>query len=420
MIDDDDGDGDLSLQLSNACGCKDRKHLSCYGCGACYHLSLVSSGNKLGHDFEGHEDLMQPDYGTVRWFCPQCDVAMKKGFVKTLITTPVAGSDDILTNLRMETDEIKATLNEVVSCLRELAPSGFDTKSPKRKLARSASVVFGEDNNVSAINFGKILPNGINKKVLVPPMDISGSHIPVFPADTYSDKVKLNIKSSENILKKLHENKNFIPGMFIKNKKADGSCDALFKTFSDAKKAKDLLDEKLDNAVIGSPTLDGLKKFNLVGLTFEMEKCDIMQSIVDENSSWLDLVRISDDTVGIRNDPFAVLTVCDVFKCRNNEVFRVLVTMSKRMLAFIGKRKLSIGFSKCCLYDIPNQNRCFKCQRGGHFAKECPNPVACSRCSLEHSARVCQSACFKCVKCSLDGRDDVCHPSYSNLCPFNK
>ena len=145
-----------------------------------------------------------------------------------------------------------------------------------------------------------------------------------------------------------------------------------------------------------------------------------MQAIIEENSSWLDLVKVSDDTIGIKNDPYAIITICDVIKCRNNQVFRVLVTMSKQMLGILGKRKLSIGFSKCHMYDIPSHNRCYKCQRSGHFAKECPNTVACSRCSLDHTVQECQSVNVKCVNCSLHGKNDVNHASYSQLCPYNK
>ena len=151
-----------------------------------------------------------------------------------------------------------------------------------------------------------------------------------------------------------------------------------------------------------------------------MDQGDVVQSIIDENNSWLDLVKGSDNTISLRNDPYAILTVHDVIKCRNNDVFRVLVTMSKQMLAVLGKHKLSIGFSKCHLYDIPSHNRCYNCQRIGHFAKECPNSVACARCSLGHSVRDCQSVSVKCVNCSLHGKDDVNHTSYSKLCPYNK
>ena len=62
-------------------------------------------------------------------------------------TSPISGSETVLTKLCSETDGIKATLEQVVSCLKELSPSRFDAVSPRRKAAR---ISFGEDNNVSS------------------------------------------------------------------------------------------------------------------------------------------------------------------------------------------------------------------------------------------------------------------------------
>ena len=133
----------------------------------------------------------------------------------------------------------------------------------------------------------------------------------------------------------------------------------------------------------------------------------------------MDVEKTSDDTICLKNDPYAVLTVGNMIKCRNNEVFRIIITMSKRMLNFIGKRKISVGYSRCHLYSIVNNGRCYKCQRHGHFARECPNAVACSRCSLEHSAEECKSVNVKCVNCNMHSEDDANHPSFSDVCPYN-
>ena len=171
---------------------------------------------------------------------------------------------------------------------------------------------------------------------------------------------------------------------------------------------------------MSSPSVDGLSKFNLVGLTFKMERCEVIQSIIKQNSSWLDLVKVSEDTVGLRNDPFAILTVNDVTLCKNKEVFRILITMSKRMQTLIGKRKICVGFTRCHLYDIPNHGRCYKCQRPGHFAKDCQNVEACSKCSLGHSFKECKSVSAKCVNCTINSEANADHPSFSKLCPYNR
>ena len=438
MESDEDADENAKLMSFSECGCEDSHtgtYLKCVGCNICY-IDSVKKDPLLGDgetDYDTEDDIesYQPDHGALRWLCPGCEEMLRSRKVecfvdainadtrikkKTNANLNCSGREGILTKLCRETDEIKSTLNEVVSCLKELSPSGFDAKSPKRKAAR---ISFGEDNNVSSLNYGSLIHNDSALRNSTPVMDNADKAISNFPVHTFSDKLKLNIKSKENVLKALHVNRHLVQGVSTTKKKGDGSYDILFNTFKDAQKAKDILDDKLDGAEVSTPSLDGVAKFNLVGFTFKMDKSDVIQSIINENNSWLDVVTVSEDTVSMRNDPCAILTVCDVIKCRNNEVFRVLVTMLKQMLAVIGKHKLSIGFSKCCLYDISNHNRCYNCQRSGHFAKECPHPIACPRCSLEHSVRECQSVCVKCVNCSLHGKDDVNHASYSKLCPYN-
>ena len=40
MSDDDDADMSLPNGASNSCGCEEGKHVSCFGCKACYNLLL--------------------------------------------------------------------------------------------------------------------------------------------------------------------------------------------------------------------------------------------------------------------------------------------------------------------------------------------------------------------------------------------
>ena len=94
--------------------------------------------------------------------------------------------------------------------------------------------------------------------------------------------------------------------------------------------------------------------------------------------------------------------------------------MSKRMQTLIGKRKICVGFTRCHLYDIPNHGRCYKCQRPGHFAKDCQNVEACSKCSLGHSFKECKSVSAKCVNCTINSEANADHPSFSKLCPYNR
>ena len=155
------------------------------------------------------------------------------------------------------------------------------------------------------------------------------------------------------------------------------------------------------------------------GLKFQLRKSEVIESIMEENSSWLDLIKLTEDTVQIKDDPFSVLTVKDVVKCRNNNIFRIFVTMSPRLFAYLGSRKISVGYSKCKLYELPNHRRCYNCQRLGHLAKDCKNTIACSRCSLDHASHECSSNFLKCANCVINGEHNVNHASFSNSCPYN-
>lgn len=63
--------------------------------------------------------------------------------------------------------------------------------------------------------------------------------------------------------------------------------------------------------------------------------------------------------------------------------------------------------------------RCNKCQRYGHIAKFCQNPIdICSKCSDNHKSNECNSAINKCYNCNKLQLNDVNHNSDSLSCPY--
>ena len=224
--------------------------------------------------------------------------------------------------------------------------------------------------------------------------------------------------SETNILKQLHTNRSSLP-VFSGQKRFDGSVDILLKSFDDASLAKDLLENKLQGLTVSPPIPNRMKYCSLVGLGFEMSVDDVTDSIIEENAHWMKLIKVSKNRIGLEGDPLSVIDVIDVKECNNTVELKVNVKISPNMLASLGKRKLSIGHSLCRLYRFKSHRRCFQCQQIGHFASECENNIACSRCGLEHSSHHCNSKVVKCVNCSINNRDDTNHPSYSSICPYN-
>ena len=415
-MDDEDGAEDGGGSRPNSCDCNDEKHVSCFGCGACYATMLDRHNSKaktrkekLWTDFDNDTDLIDSEFGSIKWFCPDCEVILLKGFVQSFTSklssditsgentaeSIATAKDSLLVKLSAETTDIKDTLDKVAAHLNLSAYP----PSPPRKYVKFS----WQGNN----------------------LEPDSSFIPPTPQQfvdtkkTYCEKVKLNIKTEGNALKKLHENRHLMHGMTTRKKKSDGSVDLLFDCFNEANKARKTLKDKLDSVVVSDPSLDRVNRCNLVGLTFDLTKAEALQCIIDENRSWIHFEKTSENTLMIKDDPFSVLTVHDVVKCRNNDIFRISVTMSNNLLASLGDRKLSVGFSKCKLYKVSNHNRCYNCQRTGHFAKDCQNEIACSRCSLGHDSRECKSTTAKCVNCVLNSENNVNHPSYSTLCPHN-
>ena len=233
----------------------------------------------------------------------------------------------------------------------------------------------------------------------------------------------MNIKSndawtSSSILKGLHQAKSDMP-TFTGKRNHNGSIDVLFKSFDDANKAKAVLDTNLKGAVVESPAPAKLVRYNLVGISFDMSIADVASSLVEDNTHWLNLVKKDDNSVTIKDDPLSCIYVHSVSKCKNNDIFRAVVSISANMLASLGQRKLSIGFIKCKLYEWKSHRRCYKCQQVRHYAANCINKIACSKCACEHYLKDCKSTSQKCVNCSMHAGNDSDHSSSSPSCPFN-
>ena len=431
MGDDDDPGGVAKHMKHVFCHCcEDEKHVICYGCGKCY-MQLLDECNKqrkieykkakhLWPDFETEDDFIscQPDFGVLRWFCPICENMSYEDLQQKKVLSDkstMTNADSEIKTLQNEFALMNTKLDAILK-MNKIHASSNDTLSPPRKLVK---VAWTDSDIEPSIQTTSLLPSNVNNAR----MDSNSNMFTVQDQIENDFVINLKIKddctssSTGSILKNLHENRNSMPE-FSGRKKFNGSHDLLFKSYSDACKAKSVLDSKLKNCNIGQPKLNKLKRFNLVGLEFNMSLSEVTDSLVQENK-WLNLERVSDDTVIIKGDPKSVITIKKVVKCRNISSYMCHIFMSPNMENSIGLKKLSLGYIKCKLYKQSMKRRCYRCQQSDHFAADCKNKVCCPRCSLEHRAENCSSTVFKCINCVNGSKNKVDHPVYSMVCPYN-
>ena len=299
------------------------------------------------------------------------------------------------------------------------SPQSFD--SPKRKTAKIAWKNNDEDHPIFTYTpmSTACMPASVQGDM---PCDLPDRNTATQVLAT-KDKIKINLMKTTsdtnlNLLKALHEKRSCVPE-FTGKKKFDGSVDVLFDCFEKANSAKKYFDEHFADFTVSDPTPSKFEKFNLVGLGFEMTISEVIESMIDENKRWLDLIKISDNVLQLKSDAFSVMQIHKVSKCKSG-IFKVMVSMSSNMVATLGSKKLSIGYVLCKSYKLYNHRRCFHCQQHGHVAAKCTNEKACSKCGLNHSYLECHSNFSKCVNCTINGKAETDHPSYSPNCPCNE
>lgn len=80
--------------------------------------------------------------------------------------------------------------------------------------------------------------------------------------------------------------------------------------------------------------------------------------------------------------------------------FSIIIELDQNTYnVIIKKGKISIGWSRCPIYDEYGIIRCFNCCKYGHFSRDCTDKKVCPKCSGEHSLGDCQSNFVKCSNC---------------------
>lgn len=85
-----------------------------------------------------------------------------------------------------------------------------------------------------------------------------------------------------------------------------------------------------------------------------------------------------------------------------NKKFNLILEADSSTYNFIiNKQKLNLGWNRCFVYNDYGIIRCYKCNKYGHFQKDCQDKITCGKCTGNHNAQECVSNCVKCINCVL-------------------
>jgi len=173
-------------------------------------------------------------------------------------------------------------------------------------------------------------------------------------------KVNLSKKKASpevNIFQNLHNLKE-LPDFTVGKRKPNGSVEMLFQCHDDALKAKKILTLKIESVSMNDPVPKSLRRYNLVGLPFQMDVNEVADALIEENKHLFDLKKTSPNMVSIRSDPSSCIHIHEVNICNNGNEFRITVSMSANMLASLGNYKLCVGYVRCRLYEWYYNKNC--------------------------------------------------------------
>ncbi len=193
-----------------------------------------------------------------------------------------------------------------------------------------------------------------------------------------------------------------------------GGVELFFDSLAASNTARDLLSSLLDaNFVLGEPKLVSGKRYYLVGLKSYHEKDQVMQAITRNYSYWFDLDGANKGCFEIEG----------IFPCTNDpDKFRATIVINDAIAKIIKERlhnRLRFCMVTCNVYPVVPHKRCHRCQKHGHYRKDCKNPVACVKCGGNHDVKDCTADFERCVNCmnSPEFKDQCDHRADSPKCP---
>lgn len=178
------------------------------------------------------------------------------------------------------------------------------------------------------------------------------------------------------------------------------------KDSSDQLKAE--VAEKLGSSYTVNIMAKRLPKIRIIGLSEELSAEELAQKILNQNT------EIQDG---------GTLKILHIFKLPRSSNFGAKIEIDpvsfKKILEL---QKLRIGWDICQVYEAFDLLQCYSCSEYHHSAKNCTNPLSCSRCSGGHKRSDCSSTFESCTNCKLASSKlkinlDLAHSATSKSCP---
>lgn len=196
--------------------------------------------------------------------------------------------------------------------------------------------------------------------------------------------------------------------------KSMGNITVKCKTPDDANKFENAIIEKYGQKIEIAPPQANIPQLKITNVVTDLVDNDAIEAAIREQNYWaVDL-------------NFEIVDVYDVKANYGSYSNLIINTNVADQKVFLDRKKVVLGLSSCRVHEHVKMISCTRCQRFGHFARNCSAPLACRICGEEHDFKECiqTQANVKCINCTRANRAGANHltrhRTTDERCPMRK